>query len=781
MKKFSKESMQQFMLMHAEKLILGACLAATGLFVWMSLGGEQKNAQMPSGLKGEAEAANVYINKDAWAGPEGLEQFRKGKVEAEELIANTEAVDGSKFRLAFGGSPAQALALRKDPTIIAPEDLIAVRFSDVGVMVNYPDTKVVSPLMKFHDAPEKLEDEGEGSGTRGSGTKGDGSDRRPGAGDNALHEKYEPLERSSIVNPVNVLTGTGIRPELLGISDRSVTTVVDGVCVTAVVDIQKQSAAYENAFAESIAYNAKRDRPVYQFVQIQRRELSAKGGESEWKDISEEVTYSFAQYNPLKQMPFQLSGSAPEVISPDNFDPILTQAIPAFAQFDYRTLASHPKLKTLREFPAYKAPEKAREASGDGGIGFGQLGKKAGAKELENGDDINALRSGTNTKPYEEAIVNRKRGGQYRLLRFFDLTATKQKSFEYRVRVWVGDPNQLDPSDGFLKNRGMQLQAADGENEKNNKEESFRFAANGDGVNGLGGTSKQEDDDPDGTPEVVVDVRSTMLVPPARARKNAGTGFDAMQDRLAEEARRLAKGDEGDEGFEPFRVAEYSADGRNLEQIELPPSPGRYAYMQYLRYARPSAWSETVSVKSERPTADVMAGTTVRKRPVSLNVAGRTVEFDKDEPSFKVLVSSWSRFLGARLPAERDAYVGETMNFRAQAYVTHPITSQVKIPEDPNVEGVEKYKLPFRSNVTIVDAFLGSSQQLSTDKRLSMETPTEILTMDANGKFKVSNQFDAATDYRNELAMPDDSRFYGKPPKRRNSGEEEDGDELGDF
>ena len=149
--------------------------------------------------------------------------------------------------------------------------------------------------------------------------------------------------------------------------------------------------------------------------------------------------------------------------------------------------------------------------------------------------------------------------------------------------------------------------------------------------------------------------------------------------------------------------------------------------------------------------------------------------------SFKVLVSSWSRFLGARLPAERDAYVGETMNFRAQAYVTHPITSQVKIPEDPNVEGVEKYKLPFRSNVTIVDAFLGSSQQLSTDKRLSMETPTEILTMDANGKFKVSNQFDAATDYRNELAMPDDSRFYGKPPKRRNSGEEEDGDELGDF
>jgi len=646
-------------------------------------------------------------------------------------------------------------------------------------MVNYPNPNIVSPLRKFHDAPKKLE--GEGENDFGSAPGGDGSDRRPSAGDNELHEDYMPLDRSSEANLVNYFTGTGIRPEGLGLSATTVTTVIDGVCVTAVVDVQKQSAAFENAYAESIAYNSKRDRPVYQFVQVQRREVSDNGDESEWQDISEDVAYRFAQYNPLTRMPLQVYGSAPEVVSPDHFDPILTQAIPALAQLDYQTLASHPALKMSREFPAWKAPDVAVEA----GAGT-PIFNNPSPKDKDDGDDINVLRAGTNTTLYEEAIVKRKPGGQYRLVRFFDLAAAKEKSFEYRVRVWVGDPSQLDPSDGFLKNRGQQLQAADGEKKGNSKEDSVRWSGAADGVGGVEDLAKQGGDDTSDTLEVVVDVRPTMLVPPARIRISQGTDLDTMQERLEAETQRLAKvarGDGGDKDgneFQPFHVGEYSADGQ-LEQIELPPSPGRYAYMQYLRYARPSAWSESVRVKSELPTADVLAGATQRQRSVAMQIGRRTVEFELAEPSFKVLVSFWDRALGARLPAERDAYIGETMNFRSQAYVTHPITRQIKIPEAPNAAGIEKYKLPFRTNVTIVDAFFGTRQELPGDKRLSMEGPTEILTMDANGKFKISNQFNAANDYRNELVVPDDSRFFGRPPRQRKSRSDEDEDDSGDF
>ena len=798
MKKFSKESMQQFMLMHAEKLILGACLAATGFFVWTSMGGEQKKAQTPSALKDKADRAESYVNKDAWSGENGLERFRQGKFDAKDQIANTQPVDGTKFRLDFGGSPAEALALRKDPAIFAPENMVAQRFRS-GVMVVNPDpNKFVSPLSKFNNAPENLSGSGtKGSGTKGSGTKGGGSDLKDsssdfddsGSGtklgaDNELPSEFVPLDRGSEFSPVNALTSTGLRPTELGLADNTLIRVVDGVCITALVDYKKQSAAFENAYAESVAYNAKRDRPVYQFLQVQRREVAKEGEQSEWKDISEDVTYKFARSNPLQRMPFQAFGSAPEVSSPDNFDPILTQAIPAFAQFDYQKMALHPELKTRREYPAWKPPQEAREL--DNEIGWGQPEKKdTGSRD----DDVNALRKGSETESYREAIVKRKPGGQYRLVRFFDLSAPKEKSFEYRVRVWLGDPNQLDPSDGFVKNRGQKLQPADGQNKRNNKDEVARFAGTGDGVQGMGDMADEGKRGGDDTrPEVVADVKPTMLVPPARIRITAGTDFDTMQEQFEEEAERLAEivrlEEEGrrppqtEDEFQPFHVAEYSAEGE-LEQIELPPSPSRYAYMQYLRYARPSAWSESVRVNKEKPTADVMAGTTLRKRS-AIGVAGRSVEFDQVEPSIKVVVSSWNRSLKAKLPAERVAHIGETMNFNDQAYVTDPITWQIKVPEVPDVEGIKKYTFPFRTNVTIVDAFFGGQQFLPADKRLVMESATEVLTMDANGNLKISNQFDAAPNYRNELALPDDSRFYGKarPSKSKQKEEDEYSDEY---
>jgi len=50
--------------------------------------------------------------------------------------------------------------------------------------------------------------------------------------------------------------------------------------------------------------------------------------------------------------------------------------------------------------------------------------------------------------------------------------------------------------------------------------------------------------------------------------------------------------------------------------------------------------------------------------------------------------------LKARLPAEREAHIGETMNFNSPAYVTDPVTWKIKVPEIPRVEGVEKHTVP---------------------------------------------------------------------------------------
>ena len=764
------------MLMHAEKLVLGACLVATSMFVWTSMGGgENALTKSPSDLQREADKAQRYIQLDGW---DELKPFRQGKSSAEDQIANATPVNASEFPLTIIGTPVATLAPRKDPEIYRPEQLNAYRFT-AGIMI---DSEYESPLAELVPAQKLLGGDGSGSSGRGSGSdRKDGSDRRGGDGSsakNSLSENYQPLDRGAFFNDVNAKTIAGLRPSELGISSEgTLTRVFDVVCVTALVDFKKQSVAFEKAFAESIAYNAQRDRPIYQFLQVQRREITDQA--AEWKDISENVAFKYQQPNPLTPMPLQEFGSAPEVVSPDNYDPVLTHSIPAFAMLDYQKFATHPALKNRREFPDWTPPSERRKLPVDGngeldifGQGSNPDPDKAGSGRKNDKDDLNSMRSGLVNTPYLEAITKQKPGGQYRLVRFFDIFVGNKRSsdFEYRVRVWVGDPNQIDPENGFAQHRGQQLTVDEGE---------IKFVGTGADMSEMmsknermeGKVNDRQDED------ISVDssdaVQKQMLSPAARKRIAAGTDIEMMQEKII-------KAIQDNDPVEPIHVAEIS-DAGQIEQIKLPPSANRYAYSQYLRFARPSAWSEPVRVEKNLPSADVFAGSTVRKKIDKVESASETLEFEVAEPHFKVLVSYWNSVLHAKLPSERSAHIGETMNFKAPAYVTHPIDWTVLVAESPNGNGVERYNMPFETNETIVDAFFGTTQEFPGDKKQSIDTPTEILLMDANGNFKISNQFAHATNYRNEITIADDSRFYGKPKRPRKSKKDKADDDFGDF
>ena len=567
MKKFSKESFQNFMLMHAEKLILGGCLAATGVFVWMSMGGEKDVTETPSKLLDKANQAQAYINREAWEiDGNGLKEFRKGEDAAKDKIANAKVVDPDKYPLRMLGIPAASLAPRQDPEIVKPEQLIATRLT-AGVLLEIPDAR--SRLAGLYPAPASEEggvDFGGGGGFgRGGGEdfgEGDFGSGGSGADRGGLPENFPPLDRSAVFNEVNAFTMPGLRPKGFSISpDRITSSVFDVVCVTAVVDFQKQAAAFEKAFSESVAYNAKRDRPVYQFLQVQRKEISDQ--ETEWQDISEEVVYSYPQRCPtaLPRMPFQLFTSAPEVIAPENYDPILSGVIPAFVMLDYQQIASHPALKKQREFPAWEPKGGKRIFPKDDMFGPSdspdeEFGSRGGPGSEDGSDE---LRKGSETESYREAIVMRKPGGQYRLVRFFDLLAPKNITFEYRVRVWIGDPNQRDPNDGFQKNRGQRLEA-------NAKDGGIRFAGTGAGMDREMSSmdDPRNDDLENKKPEVIQDIQTGMLHPKVRDRLRAASELGIMQERLEQQAG-------GNEPMEPFYVAELSEEGK-LEQIELPPS-----------------------------------------------------------------------------------------------------------------------------------------------------------------------------------------------------------------
>ena len=346
------------------------------------------------------------------------------------------------------------------------------------------------------------------------------------------------------------------------------------------------------------------------------------------------------------------------------------------------------------------------------------------------------------------------------MVRFFDVLPSRKRSYEYRVRVWLGDPNQIDPSDGFRTHRGQRLDVKDGElkfvgTAVSMKEMMEKISSSNDGEDG---------DDSRKSTDADQDIKRTMLSPPARQRIAAAfPRVDSEADMKLMEVM-LERPEEG----KPFHVSELS-DAGQLEQIELPSSPSRYAYSQYLRFARPSPWSDPVRVRKNLRSADIYAGTTVRKRAE-----------DQIEPHFKVVVSYWDKYLGAKIPTERSAFVGETMNFNSPAYLTHPISWEVLVAETSQNGDNGKHVIPFETNVTIVDAIFGEKQDLPDIKRQSVEAPTEVLLMDANGNLKVSNQFTDATSYRNEIMMPDDSRFIGTARKPRKSKKDKDEDNF-DF
>ena len=782
MKKFSKESMQNFMLLHAEKLILGGCIAATGFLVWTSMSGEEGLTKSPSDLLSEAKSAETYINKDTW---EQLEPFRQGEAEAREKIEKAKRIDPDNYSLTILGTVAPSMAPRQDPLIIAPEQMIGTRVN-TGVLMDLAG--VTSPLTAFNEAPARAEDAGNGFKVGGGG----GGDFESGGfeaggggfGGSGLPEDFPSLDRSGVLSELYALTMPGIRPQAFGVNaDRTTTNVLDVVCVTAVVDYQKQLAAFETAFGQSVAFNAKRDRPVYQSLQVQRREVSDK--ESEWQDITEKVTYEYPSRYPkaMVKMPLQIFSSAPEVIAHENYDPILSQVIPAFVMLDYQQLASHPALKQRREFPEWQGRKK-KDMMGrnDSEVipGFGARRDVEDDEAISGGAGeegaVNELRKGSSTDAYKEAIALRKPGGQYRLVRFFDYFSPSEKSrsktYEYRTRVWVGDPNQIDPADGFRKNRGRRLEAGeDGE---------VKFAAGTGGesdldMSGMEDLENKEEMEGGGVKEVVQVVNMSMLAPPVRKRINAATNLDVVQERFEEAARSGTP-------VEPLEVAEFSEAGE-LELVKLPPSTVNYAYTQYLRFARPSAWSEPVRVKGTQSPADVYAGPTVRDRPITMDLGNGVVEFDKSEPYIEVVVSSWVRSLGTKLPSKKRVHVGETLDFNSPAYVIHPVTWQVLVAENPDStfddETLKRFTLDFRTGETVVDAFTGQQLELPNNKKLMMELPTEVLTVDASGNLKVSNQFDSATGYRNEIAEQDSSRFYGRPRKSSKKKVDDPG-EFGD-
>lgn len=328
----------------------------------------------------------------------------------------------------------------------------------------------------------------------------------------------------------------------------------------------------------------------------------------------------------------------------------------------------------------------------------------------------------------------RKAKRNYKLVRFFDLQEAKPgTTYEYRVRLWLGDANNEDPNGEFAAIYGIVDGPAVGGRDRGRQDPND---GKGSDENG-----KDEQNDEPATPEVFeyVSISPKMKAPAVRERINLAR----------------SKNDPKDSSKTTFYVTEFrtAADGSEVaEEIAVPEGHG------YLQYARPTEWSDPVSITVQPEFSKIVAGQIETPRPMKIN----NESLPDGEPVLDVVASVWSKRYNAALPARKQVFRGDALEFNANIHVLNPVTWGVHVMTNA----------PVLTESVVVDMLGGDELDLPRQELMRHHLPSEALIMNADGTFEIANDMEQKTRFNQLLLLGDDSVEVGK--KRRRPKEEED-------
>jgi hypothetical protein len=391
---------------------------------------------------------------------------------------------------------------------------------------------------------------------------------------------------------------------------------------------------------------------------------------------------------------------------------------------------------------------------GGGGGGFGP-GGVAGPAE-----DVVQTRKGSDVTDYWRALQGRPTT-DFKLVRFFDVHQKSGETYEYRVRVWLADPNNEDPAGVFDQLRGSSGTAAMGNQGDENEEEEYsgeedsEEEESGDMFDPAGGNGDDEDEGP-----VYVKIPITSQMKAADVRKRLGrmeTEPDKKDETIEYVSLAEPTGEKEEDGSSKYRLVKVPRhlfrDGTS-SKTDL-----------YLKYSRCSEWSAPIKVKVEASRSTIAAGELQPGKVVKMkDASGEDMIFKSSEPISEIAASIWSNDLGARVPAKRKVYRGDSLDFFAPSHVLHPITSQVYLYQTENkaITGMAKYMAHVQTRKVLVDAMGGDEIPLPRAEKMRHHLPTEMLVLNEFGKFEVKNEIDDQTAFRILTLKPDDSKYVGR-------------------
>ena len=269
--------------------------------------------------------------------------------------------------------------------------------------------------------------------------------------------------------------------------------------VTALVEHDALVKEYDAKLRESASFMLPRDRPWYlsfevQRVQVDPTKADQKFEEKDWQKVTDGNQQLIMMKNWLPKYPQRV----PDVIDPTAFDQALTMPIPPMLIQDYRRFTKHPEIDWIWDAgmanmpmplpdPTTNLPDPSEGVlPGDlpmaggmdssMGMGMGMGGSMGSAMESGSGYGMNygmgsgGEMSGSMGAGYGGGMESSYGMGggygmgaamiptKYKMIRFYDRLKESdvRKTFKYRVRVMLEDPNY--PSDKFPAPRSSDLQ-----------------------------------------------------------------------------------------------------------------------------------------------------------------------------------------------------------------------------------------------------------------------------------------------------------------------------------
>jgi hypothetical protein len=714
----SKEGLSQFWLHHFEKLVLGISAILLGVFGWLGFSSPRYSVKTPKQVADMASQVGNYINtQQSW---DQMKNFRPADTTAPSRIEKAASfdVESAKYKHdLLVGPVVKMLGLRSDPVIRPVEELIARSGTfPIYYREKTPDKLRVLPRADAEAAPQPVAEKN--------------------AAKNALKSDLYPPGKA--LNDLQLMEMPGVRPRNLNVNKSAGTfefggptagtLVRDVVAVTGLIPYENQYAEFQKAFGSAQGYYPKRDKPTYRMLQIQRRE---EGGE--WVDISRQVMSDAKLIAPRDD------SFVPDVIDPKYYyapvtggDPI-TADIPPILMVDYREFVGHPKVPSRQTVPkalkrefsladeevavAPMVEEKAepdidplseedeREKDREREKQREQdISREEKLQELEKEEKLEVEKIGSRIE-YEKYGKRIKPAAPYKLVRFFDLRPPKGKRVQYRVRLWMEDPNDPDVLELSGKKRAS---------EDDDKRDNVTIGSAGlEGGGGGEDTAKVEDLGEDGLePDFdLAKVKEILVEPPMLDANVRG---------------RLAKKNDDPELPKDFDSTEH--------QIATP-------------------WSvETEPVWVGGENFRLFAGKA--DEPPTLRIDN--VKVPRAESFVPMVAATMSRDLNTMVPALREVRRGDLVNFTAKkSHVLNPVDQTVRVYENAEID----------TNAVVVD-FLGGEKLDIKGAKLEFFAPTEALVMDAQGNFQLRSDMADYRELRHAMFWDDESREVGRKRER---------------